>query len=169
MNVRLPLFLLATLCAMLPARSSAESPDALAVLESNCVKCHGGEKTKGGLDLVTREALMRGGESGQAIVPGEPDSSLLLKTIRHEEDPHMPHKAAKLPDAEIAAIAAWIKMGAPLFAFAEQTRGRRSSNCGNVRDHRGRTQSLGVPADQTAHFRQTTGPKIRSIDSFWRN
>ena len=113
MNVRLPLFLLATLCAMLPARSSAESPDALAVLESNCVKCHGGEKTKGALDLVTREALLRGGESGQAIVPGEPDSSLLLKTIRHEEDPHMPHKAAKLPGAEIAAIAAWIKMGAP--------------------------------------------------------
>ena len=113
MNVRLPLSLLATLCAMLAARSSAESPDALVVLESNCVKCHGGEKTKGGLDLVAREALMRGGESGQAIVPGEPDSSFLLKTIRHEEDPHMPHKAAKLPDADIAAIAAWIKVGAP--------------------------------------------------------
>ena len=109
MNVRLPLYLLAILCAVLPARSSAESPDALAVLESNCVKCHGGEKTKGGLDLATREALMRGGENGQVIVPGKPASSLLLKTIRHEEDPHMPHKTEKLPDAEIAAIAAWIE------------------------------------------------------------
>ncbi len=107
------LFILATLGALLPARSSAESPNALEVLEAHCVKCHGGEKTKAGLDLVTREALLRGGETGVAIVPGQPDRSLLLKTIRHEEDPHMPQKAEKLTEAEIAAIAAWIQAGAP--------------------------------------------------------
>jgi cytochrome c553 len=113
MNVRLPIFLFATLGAVMPARSTPERQDALAVLEAHCVKCHGGEKTKAALDLVTREALLKGGESGAAVVPGKPDSGLLLKTIRHEEDPHMPQKAAKLADAEIAAIENWIKEGAP--------------------------------------------------------
>ena len=49
----------------------------LTLLETHCVSCHGGEKTKAGLDLVTRDALMRGGESGAAIVPGQPPASLL--------------------------------------------------------------------------------------------
>lgn len=87
--------------------------DPLAVLETHCVRCHGGSKTKGGLDLVTREGLLRGGETGPSVVPGKPDQSLLLQTIRHEQDPHMPHKAAKLADASIARIADWIEAGAP--------------------------------------------------------
>ena len=91
------------------------SSDALALLESHCVKCHGGEKTKGGLDLVTREALLRGGESGAALVPGKPDESLLVQMMRHEKDPGMPHKERKLPDAVIAQIAEWVNWPAPGF------------------------------------------------------
>src|SRR5688572_25409411 len=94
-----------------PAVAAAE--DALALLETHCVKCHGGEKTKAGLDLVTREALLRGGESGAAIAPENPLASLLLQSLRHEVDPHMPHKKEKLPDATIARIETWVKAGAP--------------------------------------------------------
>ncbi|MDQ3624298.1 MAG: PSD1 and planctomycete cytochrome C domain-containing protein, partial [Verrucomicrobiota bacterium] len=87
--------------------------DVLSLLETHCAKCHGGEKTKGGLDLMTREGLLRGGETRPAIAVGKPETSLLLQTLRHEEEPHMPHKKEKLPEAAIARIEAWIKAGAP--------------------------------------------------------
>ena len=85
------------------------------LLTDHCVKCHGGEKgTKGDLDLATRESLLLGGESGAAVVVGKSRESLLMKTIRHEdEDLAMPKKADKLPDADIAKIAEWIDNGAP--------------------------------------------------------
>lgn len=89
------------------------SPDALALLEAHCVRCHGGEKTKGGFDLTTREALLRGGETGPAVVPGNPGTSLLVRMIRHEVEPEMPHKEKKLPDEAITRIAEWVKNGAP--------------------------------------------------------
>ncbi|MEA3210140.1 MAG: hypothetical protein QOE70_3197 [Chthoniobacter sp.] len=99
-----------------PAGGGDSAPpidDVLGLLETHCVKCHGGEKTKGGLDLVTREGLLRGGESGAAIEPTRPEASLLLETVRHETEPHMPHKKDKLPDTAIAQLTAWIKAGAP--------------------------------------------------------
>ncbi|MES2692586.1 MAG: DUF1549 domain-containing protein, partial [Verrucomicrobiota bacterium] len=75
--------------------------------------CHGGEKTKAGLDLTTREKLLVGGESGPAIVLGQPDKSLLYQMVAHIADPGMPHKEDKLPDADVAAFAQWIKDGVP--------------------------------------------------------
>src|ERR1700679_1284069 len=78
-------------------RPDGPASDTLALLEARCVKCHGGEKTKGGLDLVTREALLRGGENGASVIPHDANASLLVKMIRHEEDPGMPHKEKKLP------------------------------------------------------------------------
>src|SRR5262249_2859968 len=75
-------------------------------------RCHGAEKTQGGLDLLTRESLLRGGESGANVVPGKPDESLLVQVMRHEKDPHMPRKADKLSEGDIATIAAWVKEGA---------------------------------------------------------
>jgi Protein of unknown function (DUF1549)/Protein of unknown function (DUF1553)/Planctomycete cytochrome C len=84
------------------------------VLANACVKCHGGEKgTKGGLDIATREKLLEGGETGLAIVPGKSAESLLMKLIRHEDEPHMPEKGDKLSAGVAAKIAAWIDTGAP--------------------------------------------------------
>ena len=85
------------------------------LLADHCVKCHGGEKgVKGELDITTREALMKGGESGDAVVPGKSGESLLVKSIRHEDkDLKMPKKADKLADAAITKIAEWIDLGAP--------------------------------------------------------
>ncbi len=83
------------------------------VLVKICLSCHGGEKTKGGLDLATREELLKGGTEGAAIVPFSAKDSRLLKLVRHAEEPHMPEKADKLPPEVIARLESWINDGAP--------------------------------------------------------
>src|SRR4051794_10955693 len=84
------------------------------VLVAHCYECHGpaGKKARGGLRLDTRDGLMKGGDSGPALVPGDPDKSLLVRAVRHADpELRMPPKQ-KLADAEIADLAAWVKMGA---------------------------------------------------------
>jgi mono/diheme cytochrome c family protein len=106
------------------ARGQAPSPAGLEFFESkirpifvkNCYKCHSSEaaKLKGGLSVEYRESLLKGGDDGPALVPGNPDKSLLIKAVRYEDaDLKMPPKDNKLPDAQIAALVAWVKMGAP--------------------------------------------------------
>ena len=74
----------------------------------HCLDCHGGKANKGDLDLSDREPLV---ESG--VLEGGGKESRLAALIRHEDEPHMPQKAPKLPDATIADIARWIDLGAP--------------------------------------------------------
>ena len=85
------------------------------LLADNCYKCHStfAEKIKGGLLLDSREALLKGGDTGKAIVPGDPEASLLIKAVRYTDpDLQMP-KNKKLDDDQIADLVAWVKMGAP--------------------------------------------------------
>src|SRR5262245_31532405 len=85
------------------------------ILAENCYRCHShqADKIKGDFLLDSREALLKGGETGPAIVPGDPDKSLLMKAVRHtDEDLQMPPKK-KLSDPQIAILADWIKAGAP--------------------------------------------------------
>src|SRR5439155_22376622 len=86
------------------------------ILANNCYKCHSAqaEKVKGGLLLDSRDGLLKGGESGPVIVPGDPEQSRLIKAIRYiDPDLQMPPKGKKLSAAEIADLTAWVKMGAP--------------------------------------------------------
>src|SRR5258708_3792315 len=86
------------------------------ILVENCYKCHSAnaEKIKGGLLLDTREGVLKGGETGPAIVPGEPEKSLLIKAVRYtDENLQMPPKNKKLASDQIAALEQWVKMGAP--------------------------------------------------------
>jgi mono/diheme cytochrome c family protein len=83
------------------------------VLVDQCVKCHGGEKTRSGLDLVTREGLLKGGDNGPSIIVGKAKESRLYKLVAHLEEPHMPAKLPKLGDKQIGDIAQWINLGAP--------------------------------------------------------
>src|SRR6476620_2156238 len=87
--------------------------DVRQLLVTNCVKCHGGEKTKGEFDLTTREGLLHPGQEGPNVIAGNSTASRLLRLIRHQDDPTMPAKAEKLPAASIDKIAAWIDAGAP--------------------------------------------------------
>jgi len=87
------------------------------VLAEKCYKCHSAsEKIKGGLTLDTREGIRTGGDTGRAVVPGNPKESVLLTALRWEDkDLQMPpqKEGGKLPDAVIANFEQWIAMGAP--------------------------------------------------------
>ena len=71
-----------------------------------------GEKHKGNLRLDSREAVLHGGDTGPAIVPGKPDESLLVDAIRYGETYQMPPKG-RLPDEEVAMLVDWVRRGAP--------------------------------------------------------
>ena len=82
------------------------------ILVDACHKCHGPNKQESDLRLDSREAVLKGGVSGAAVVPGQPEKSLLVAAIRHVGDIKMPPQA-KLTEAQIAAVAHWVKLGAP--------------------------------------------------------
>ena len=113
----LPLGLVLVWTATAAAQDEAETLFETRVrplLAQVCFRCHGGEKTAHDLRVDSRAALLQGGKNGAAIVPGEPDKSLLVAAIRYRDDSdfQMPPEG-KLPAETIAAVATWIKLGAP--------------------------------------------------------
>ena len=82
------------------------------LLLEKCVKCHGDDKSESGLRLDSRAALMQGGDSGPAIVPGDPAKSLLVSALKHDSGIEMP-PGTLLPGDQIAVVEKWIKAGAP--------------------------------------------------------
>jgi mono/diheme cytochrome c family protein len=86
------------------------------IFANNCYKCHSAEaeRVKGGLWLDTRDGVLKGGDSGPAVVPGDPAKSLLINAIRYTDpDLQMPPKGKKLSDEQIADLTTWVAMGAP--------------------------------------------------------
>jgi len=85
------------------------------ILAQECYECHStATKQKGGLVLDSRPGWQAGGDSGDAIKPGDPQNSLLIQTIKHEhEDLKMPKNAAQLDAKIIADFEQWIREGAP--------------------------------------------------------
>ena len=81
------------------------------VLAENCYVCHTNVQS-GGLRLDSREGLLKGGTSGPALVPGDPEKSLLIQAVRQVGDLKMP-KGGKLKPPEIASLVEWVKLGAP--------------------------------------------------------
>jgi len=114
---------LAAICAMVATSAWADTDEATALFESrirpvlveHCYKCHsdGARSPKGGLRLDSREALLKGGINGPAIVPGKPDHSLLIKALSHEDDVAEMPPDEKLPDRVLADFRRWITLGAP--------------------------------------------------------
>ncbi|MCM8525284.1 MAG: DUF1549 domain-containing protein, partial [Lentisphaeraceae bacterium] len=84
------------------------------ILESACIKCHSSSKDKGDLNLETLALSKKGGESGAAIVPGNPAKSLLLEKVKlpPDHDDIMPPKGDPLTKQQIALLETWIKDGA---------------------------------------------------------
>jgi len=83
------------------------------ILANECVECHGEKKQKGGLRVDSRDALRRGGDTGPAVIPGDPEKSLLLASIKHlDPDLQMPEKKPKLDAEVIADFERWISTGA---------------------------------------------------------
>ncbi|MCB1226463.1 MAG: PSD1 domain-containing protein [Verrucomicrobiales bacterium] len=85
------------------------------LLVEHCYDCHSTEagKAKGGLLLDTREALLRGGDNGPAVVVGEPEKSLLVEAVVYENpDMRMPPDGA-LGEHEVSLLKQWVKAGLP--------------------------------------------------------
>ena len=77
------------------------------LLDTHCAKCHGPLEQKGGLEVDTPQALLKGGDEGPVLVPGQPDQSPLYQVLAPGADPHMPPKK-QLSDAERAIVRDWI-------------------------------------------------------------
>ena len=128
------------LCAVLTAEEAARSEPPAAeqvrffensirpLLVEHCHKCHGDQKQQGGLRLDSREALLRGGDSGAAIVPGKPQESRLIRAVRHDDEIHRVPIAAKLTERQVAELVRWIEMGAPFPAATSATKRTRNPN-----------------------------------------
>jgi hypothetical protein len=86
------------------------------ILTQRCFQCHSDAhgKVKGGLELDWQGGWQKGGNSGAAIVPGDPEKSLLIKAVGYADaDLQMPPKGERLPDGEIATLREWVRRGAP--------------------------------------------------------
>jgi hypothetical protein len=82
------------------------------VLANKCYSCHTASKL-GGLRLDSRAAILEGGKSGPAVIPGKPSESLLIRAVRHaDEKLKMPMAGEKLSPAEVEDLAHWIQSGA---------------------------------------------------------
>ena len=113
------LLALASLALLTPGRARADEPTAAEVFEKEvrpllvekCQSCHGEKKTGGGLKLTSRDEVLKGGDSGPAVVPGKPAESLLIKAVNQAGDLKMPRKG-KLSAKEIETLTRWVQRGA---------------------------------------------------------
>ena len=104
---------LAAESAPVPGHTVDFQRDVWPILESNCHHCHGPDEQQARLRLDARAIVMAGGNSGPAVVPGDPGASLLVKRLAsHGSDPAMPTDADPLDEASIAVIRSWIEQGA---------------------------------------------------------
>ena len=87
------------------------TPDVAPILNEHCVVCHGESSPQAELDARTRDALLAGGKSGPAIVPGNPVESLLLQKVASGA---MPIGGKKLASGEVDLLRRWIEGGALL-------------------------------------------------------
>jgi cytochrome c553/FtsZ-binding cell division protein ZapB len=125
---RLALIFLLSLCAL--RASGAEARTAAAVtpadrdffekkvrplLFETCQKCHSTQanKRKGGLLLDSRDSLLQGGDSGPAVVPGEPEKSLLIQAVRYKTAELQMPPTNKLAPAQVAILEEWVRRGTP--------------------------------------------------------
>jgi cytochrome c553 len=122
MRLFLPPLFIAT-WAFVATLAQADTDDGIAYFESkirpvlvkHCYKCHSdrSKSPKGGLRVDSREALLRGGDSGPAIVPGKPGESLLIQALSYDGDVVEMPPDGKLPDRVFADFRRWIEAGAP--------------------------------------------------------
>src|SRR4051812_18646313 len=105
--------LLATLPGMARSQTVADQETVFELkvrplLAGRCFKCHGGDKVSGGLRVDSRDALLKGGDRGPALVPGNAERSLLLRALRHRDEGLKMPPDAKLPEQTVQDVAVWI-------------------------------------------------------------
>lgn len=119
---RVPLLFLcsgaACLCSAAPLVASDEprqvdfNRDVLPIFKKKCFACHSETQPKGGLDMTSRAAMLKGGHSGAALLPGKPDESLMIELIEFNEMPPRKDQDRRVSGAELHTLRAWIAAGA---------------------------------------------------------
>ena len=106
---------LADTAPLLPApspRPVSFATDIKPLFEASCVQCHAKGKDKGGLSLETKQALLKGGDTGPAAVVGKSDVSLIVKMVAGvDPDSVMPKKGTKWTAEQVGLLRAWIDQG----------------------------------------------------------
>ncbi|MEM6472496.1 MAG: DUF1549 domain-containing protein, partial [Planctomycetota bacterium] len=127
------------------------------LLVKHCYDCHGEGEVEAGLQLDSKAAWQKGGDSGAAIIPGDPEGSLLIEAVRYTEDiiPGMPPDS-RLSDAEIETLTRWIADG----AFDPRT---------EPVSHSGATESFSVSERRQEHWSwqpmtEAEPPQIQKVD-----
>ncbi|MEM6257737.1 MAG: PSD1 and planctomycete cytochrome C domain-containing protein [Planctomycetota bacterium] len=103
------------------APAAPEDPDAIAffeekvrpILDKRCIKCHGGKSTRGDFSMVSREAMLKGGFSGDVIDFQEHAESLFLVAINYTDVDYEMPPSGKLPVEEIETLTKWVAAGLP--------------------------------------------------------
>lgn len=136
MRTLLLLLAAALLAAADPAGTVAVGPNPTAarffhekiqpVLAQHCLGCHGDTKQKADLRLDSLAAMLRGGETGAALVPGDPAASPMITSLSWTGELKMPPKE-KLPDQAITDLARWVELGAPWPTQSAETAGSATS------------------------------------------
>ncbi len=91
------------------------------LLVEHCQGCHGAKKQEGGLRLDSRAAILRGGDTGPAVLPGQPGESELIQAIHYDPDGYQMPPSGKLPAEAIAMLTRWVEESAPWPAESEQS------------------------------------------------
>src|SRR3984957_3763575 len=131
------------------------------VLATTCFKCHGGKKTENNLGVDRRESLLKGGDSGPAIVPGQPDKSELIRALRYHDDNLKMPPDKKLPDAAVAAFERWVREGA---VWPERTASDSFRHAGSAAEHE--THWTFLPVKKVEPPRDTSGWSANAVDCF---
>ena len=131
--------------------------DIAPILSASCHSCHGDKKQESGLRLDSREALLKGGEHGPALVPGRSADSLLVQVVAgaHPEISTMPQRGDKLTAAQIGLLRGWIDQGAEMPAAATATETKEAP-------HWAFLPPQATPAPKVKQRRQVRNP----IDAF---
>ena len=82
------------------------------IISKRCLGCHNDELDDGSISFQNRDTLLKGGNRGPAIIPGDPDNSVLIHAVRQDGELKMP-PGGKLSRREIQTLVEWIKVGAP--------------------------------------------------------
>ena len=107
------------------------------ILVNHCYECHSGiakEVGRSGLRLDSREAVLKGGDSGPAIILSKPDESRMIQFVRHQGKKMPGLKKPKLKDDQIATLAKWVEIGAPWSTVKVKPK-EETYDWANVRKH----------------------------------
>lgn len=85
--------------------------DVIPILRARCANCHNMEKARADLNVMSYQAVLQGGSSGEVLAAGDASASKFFQVMNHQAEPKMPPNSPKMPDAELATIKAWIDGG----------------------------------------------------------